>query len=218
MVRGEELVGVLSRTDLLRVGRRGDGPRPGSPLLVLPNENVASAMTAPVASVDESALLGEAARVMLDHRYHRVYVVRNGALVGVLSTRDLMAAVRDQRDDTVVGQHMSTPIKTIDARASVEDATALLDEAGIGGVVVVDGSWPIGTYTQADALRARGEPRDTAVEDVMSLSLVCLPTGLHMHRAAAQALRLGIRRLVAVDEQRAVGILSGLDFARCAAR
>jgi len=217
VVDGARLVGVLSRTDLLRVGQRKRGPRPGAPLLDLPDENVASAMTSPAIAVEQSAALGDAARVMLDNRYHRVFVTRDGALVGVLSSRDVMAAIRDLRDETVIGQHMSTPIKAFDARGEVGDATALLDAAGIGGVVVVEDGWPIGTYTQADALHARDEPRTTPVEEVMSLSLVCVPSSMRMHRAAAQALRLGTRRLIAVEQDQAVGILSGLDFVRCAA-
>ena len=218
VVDDRRVVGVVSRTDLLRVGRRRSKKAPPeSPLLDLPSDTVASVMTRTVASVDEGAALRDAARVMLDNRYHRVYVTQRGALAGVLSTRDLMAAIRDLRDETVIGQHMSTPIKAFDAHGSVGDATNLLADAGIGGLVIVEGGWPIGTYTQVDAMHARDLPVDTPVEEAMSLSLVCVPPSMRMHRAAAQAVRLGTRRLIAVDNDTAVGILSGLDFARCAA-
>jgi hypothetical protein len=44
-----------------------------------------------------------------------------------------------------------------------------------------------------------------------------MPVSMRMHRAAGQSITLRTRRVLAVDNQDAVGILSGLDFARCAA-
>lgn len=217
VTEGGRLVGVVSRTDLLRVGRRTADDAHSEHLLDLPDDPVESVMTKELVTVEPNAAVKLAARQMLEHGYHRVYVVNGGEPVGVLSTRDLMAVIRDQRDHTVIGQHMSQPIITCPAASPVGEATALLEEAGIGGVVVVEDDWPVGMFTQVEALHARDYEPDTPVEELMNQAFVCMPVSMRMHRAAAQSITLRTRRVLAVDNQDAVGILSGLDFARCAA-
>lgn len=57
------------------------------------HQNIADLMTETVASIDPEALLPFAAREMLRHRVHRLPVVdRNGKLLGILSTLDVLAA------------------------------------------------------------------------------------------------------------------------------
>lgn len=212
---GDEAVGVLSRTDLLRVGRVSASGRRDAPLLELPDADVASAMSSPVAAVSPGATLQEAAREMLQRRVHRL-VVRDGRgrLAGVVSTRDLMAAVRDRKVAATLGDFMTAPVLSVDALDTVAHATDLLQEARVAGVVVLEDGRAVGLFTQTEALQARELPAATPVEDVMNYALVCLDRDMTVHRAAANALATRARRIVVVDHRRACGVVTGLDFAR----
>ena len=85
------------------------------------------------------------------------------------------------------------------------------------GVVVLEEEWPVGVFTQSEALAAAHLDPSTPVEEVMSCALLCLPIGMPIHRAAAFAVETRARRVLAVEARDLRGILSGLDMARVVA-
>jgi CBS domain-containing protein len=91
--RSGKTAGVITRTDLLKVGRpRADGAEHA---LSLPDGLVREHMTPTVEVVSEETSLEECARRMLKHHYHRLYIAHNGGLIGVVSTREMMVSVGD---------------------------------------------------------------------------------------------------------------------------
>ena len=137
--------------------------------------------------------------------------------MGVLSTRDILRAVADARVAAPLGTVMTRPVLTVDATATLAQATDQLERAHLRGLVVVDGDWPIGLFTQREALSSRGADAELPVEAVMSLALLCLPESLPLFRAAHFALASRARHILAVESRQMHGIVSGLDFARVAA-
>lgn len=216
VIEGEELLGVLTRTDLLRVGRREAGALRDAHLLTFPNRLVRELMTPDVLTVDEESTVSSAARDLIEQRVHRVFVMRGGVPVGVLSTRDIMVALRVSRVRAPISKFMSTPLFSVRAEEPVGLATDRLEKAHVHGVVVLEGEWPIGVFTQVEALMAKDESRDTPVEEVMSPAMLCLPPDTMVHRAAAQAAATRARRVIAVENRTPKGILTGSDFARAA--
>jgi len=214
VVDGQRLIGMISRTDLLRVGRREAGTRTKADLLTFPPRRVSDVMTSEVVVVDPRDSLAVAAAKMTTQSIHRVFVTDGDDLVGVLSTHDLMRAVRDKGVKILVSEHMSSPLFTIRANESISLATDRLDKARVSGVVVVEDDWPVGVFTQVDALAARTLPRETRVEEAMDTAILCMPVTSRLHRAAAQATRMRARRIIVTDSRSMTGILSGIDFAR----
>jgi len=210
-------IGVISRTDLLRAGHRGTGSTPKAASLVFPDRTVADEMTAEVVTVGPDAPLSEAAAAMVRARVHRVLVVDRAAIVGVVSTRDLMRALEEKRTGQKVEQYMVSPVFTIRDEEPIGEAVDRLDRAHISGIIVVEDGWPVGVFGTAEALDARDLPRSTPVGDVMNPRVLVLPSTTSLHRAAAQAHALGVRRVVIQDGTEVKGILSGLDFARAVA-
>jgi len=208
------LVGVISRSDLLRIGQRQAGSHGKAALLTLPEKAVSRRMTREVLTVAPGDSLSEAARIMVEGRVHRVFVVDEGALTGVLSTRDLMLAIRDKRVNQPIAQWMSSPLFTVRCEEPLSLATERLGKARVSGLVVLEGDWPVGVFTESEALAARDAPRDLPIEECMSAAMLTLPVDTTLHRAAAQAAALGVRRVIAVQGRDIRGILSGLDFAR----
>lgn len=212
----ERVVGVISRTDVLQVGRREAGSTRDPRLLAFPARIVTEFMTPDPVTVPADATLSEVAELMLSHRIHRVFVRAEGATRGVVTTRDLMRAISDQRVESPLSDHMSSPLFTVRAEEPVSLAVERLEKARVTGLVVMDEEWPVGVFTQVEALEARDLAADTAVEDAMNPAILVLGADTPMHRAAAQAAAMDARRVIVVDEDRPVGIVTGLDFARVA--
>lgn len=215
---GGRLAGLISRTDLLHLGRGGAAHVRRAPLLTLPDQTVGSVMMRDVVRVGPDAAVRDAAAVMVSRHIHRVFVEEGDALVGVFSTRDVMSALGDAKLRTPVSDYMSVPVLTVRETDTLSLATDKLEDAHISGLVVVDDAdWPVGVFTQVEALQARDFPASTPVEAAMSYALLCLPLGTSMFRAAAQASATRVRRVIVVDHRKVVGMLTGIDFARAVA-
>ncbi len=212
----DRVVGILSRTDLLRVGRREAGSRPGAALLMLPDRNAGDEMTHEVAILSHEASIADAAGVMTQKRIHRVVIEDDGVPVGIFSTRDVMRVIREKRLNLPLSEIMSSPLFTVRHSEPLSLATDRLPKARVTGLVVVEGEWPVGIFAQEEALAARDLPLDTPVEDAMSPAILVLDETLPVHRAAAQAGALDVRRIVVSRNGKPVGIVSGIDFAELA--
>lgn len=89
--REGHILGVVSRTDLLRHDTERE-----------PGLRAADAMTPWAVSLEETAPIGELARQMLAKRIHRVLITRDGRLVGIVTSLDLLRAY-------VGGRHAAVP-------------------------------------------------------------------------------------------------------------
>lgn len=212
-----KLAGVVSRTDLLRVGSREAGRRPEAALLAFPERTVADVMTRDALTLSVESSVAEAASLLVDNHVHRVFALgADGRLAGVFSTKDVMAALVEKRDARPLTELMSHPVITVRVEEPLSVAALRLERAHVHGVVVLEGEWPVGIFTQVEALASREMPRETPVEEVMSAALLCYDARSPLHRAAQQARALDVRLLVATEERKVVGVLSGTDFARAA--
>jgi CBS domain-containing protein len=210
-------VGVVSRTDLLRVGRIHARGTAQTGVIALPARPVGDIMTQGVVALPAEAALARAAALMLQRRIHRIFVGAPGAIEGVISTHEMLLAIIEARIATPLATVMSTPVLTVGVTDPVWVAADGLGRTGVHGVVVLEDGHPVGLFTQADALAARDAAQDTPVGDVMDHALVALPAELRLHRAAAIAAETRARRVLALRADAIVGILSGLDFARAIA-
>jgi len=86
VVRGDAVVGVLSERDV--VAHVAQVARNGSPS----RRTVAEAMHAPVETIGSAASLAEAAARLAVHKIGCLPVVDGGALVGIVTTTDILAA------------------------------------------------------------------------------------------------------------------------------
>ena len=211
-------LGVISRTDLLRVGTPRPKERRTTTVLVdLPEKTAKDIMHPGVVSMPSDATVAQAATKMVHDRIHRIFVTKDGVLSQVFGTREVMMAIYESRVTTQLGEVMTKKPFTIPATATLADATKRIEQAHTQGLVVVDEEgWPVGVYTQREALLARGDSATTPVELRMSHSLLCLNVKVPLYRAAAHAAGTRARRVLVVDEKQAVGVVSGLDFARLA--
>jgi CBS domain-containing protein len=100
------LLGVLSRSDLLRrhqaapaeipaFYREGEGVTLARPVESPGEARVAEVMTPVVLSAEESTPMRALARFMVTKRIHRVVIVKDGALRGIVTTMDVLRLVAE---------------------------------------------------------------------------------------------------------------------------
>jgi CBS domain-containing protein len=200
IVKDGRVVGIVSLTDLLR--------RPGPP-----EEPISTVMVRDVVSVAPGTTLRAAATKMRERSIHRVLVIAEGGeLAGVLSTRDIMRAIAQDRIEAPLSSIMSTPVVTVEARDAIGFTNDLLRRNRLHGVVVTDRGAPAGVFTQLEALRCQTMPVMAPVEDFMSHSLLMLPQQTPAHRAASFAVAMRARRILAMDGERVAGMATGIDL------
>lgn len=204
-----ELKGVVSRTDILHAAVFTTGQT-----FRVPDRPVEELMQSPAIQVAPEDPLAAAAKAMLKNHIHRVFVTRSGKLEGVVSTRDLMRAVREKRVKTPIAEIASGSVVKLKAEDPIALAVDRLDVSNKHGLVVVEGDFPVGVFDQACALESRRLPPQTAVEHAMNVCILILPAGIGIGRAAEQALGMNVRRILIESDRGVTGIVGGLDFAR----
>lgn len=209
----DTLVGVISRTDLLRAGRvrvQTNGRR--QHLLTLPDAKVREVMEQTVEVVTPSTTLSEAARRMNRARIHRLYVAEDSQVQGVVSTQEMMQAIADANIRIPLEGLMSTGVVSAKADEPLSLGIDRIAAARHPAIVVMDDEWPVGIFSQAEALASQEAPPDHPIAEWMNTQILCLPTRMPVSRAAQQAISTGARTILAVDREQVRGIVSGTDF------
>jgi CBS domain-containing protein len=207
-------IGAVSRTDLLRAGRRNAAGH-GAVVIPSPRLSAGDLVTRPLITAPRDCTVSAAAARMVKERIHRIFVVESGALVGVFSTLDLLGVVHRARLTRPIEEVMSHPVFTIPVDATVAHATDRIARAHVTGLAVIDEEgWPVGTFTQFEALAAQDLSGETPLEDVMCHALACVHVGTPLHRAAAIAKATRSRRVLVTRHREVIGVVTGLDFAR----
>jgi CBS domain-containing protein len=209
-----QLLGVVARTDLYRAGRLEK--RAGVENLVLPDESVATVMTVEPVCVDASDSIADAARAMLEHRIHRVFVTDDSGVVGVLSARDVMRVVAASKLSTPLHEIMSSPVVTVRFDQTVGEAVRIMDAAGVTSLVVLEQGGPCGVLSQEELLGARQLESGMGVKYALNPSMLVLPMKDPVHRCAANAASLDVRLIIASRGFEMAGVVSPLDFCRLA--
>ena len=204
-----ELKGVVSRTDILHVAIFTHGET-----FRVPDRPVEEIMKSPALQLSPQAPVAEAAKLMLKEHVHRIFVTSDGKPEGVISTRDLMRAVREKRIKTPISEIASGSVVKVRADEAIALAVDRLDLSNKHGLVVVEEDFPVGIFDQACALDSRRLPPGTAIENAMNVRILILPAGMSIGRAAEQALGMNVRRILIEDDRGVTGIVGGLDFAR----
>ncbi len=203
------LKGVVSRTDLLHAAVYTHGET-----FRVPDRPVEEIMKSPALAVSADAHLSKVAKLMLQNHVHRIFVTSDGRAEGVVSTRDLMRAVREKRIKTPISEIASGSVVKVKVDDPVALAVDRLELSNKHGLVVVEGEFPVGIFDQTCALDSRRLPPQTAVENAMNVRILILPSEIGLGRAAEQALSMNVRRILIENDRGVTGIVGGLDFAR----
>ncbi len=144
------LVGILTEIDMLMAYWRmcHDGLVDGDVDPV-----IATLMSTRMWTVAPATFVSEAAAIAREHGVHHLPVVDDGRLVGILSDRDLRAAVGTGHElDATAPSMMTTDPVTLDSQARLSQAAELMASYKISGLPVVDEGRMVGIVTLTDLL------------------------------------------------------------------
>jgi CBS domain-containing protein len=112
---------------------------------------------------------------------------------------------------------MTTKVVTVDISERVEEALRLMVKFDVGSIIVVDKQKPVGIITERDITRAalRGDTLlRLPARSLMSRPLQTTTPNMEIWRTFELMLKLGVRRLPVVDNDKLVGIITEKDLTR----
>ena len=113
---------------------------------------------------------------------------------------------------------MAKEVITIDEGATVKEAADIMNQAEIGSIVATRNGKAVGIVTERDLLKrivAEGKnAKKTKVKEIMSAPLITIPPDMDVEEAARLMFKKKIKKLLIIDNNRLVGLVSLTDIAR----
>ena len=211
---GRKPVGVVSERDVIRALASGvslDAP-------------VSSIMATRVLTVPDKAPLTTVQRVMAENGLRHIVVVRDGAIAGYVSARDIFGErllvedveTRRKLSAKAVKEVMKSPPVTLYPQATLADAARTMAEKNIGFVVLTEGDRLVGVVSERDVVKAlaSGMPLNTPLEKIATKRVITIEPEKSVVEAADLMAENKIRHLVIAERGRAVGVVSLRDLVR----
>ena len=125
-------------------------------------------------------------------------------------------AKNQEQFEEEIGSYMSTPVLNVDAGASIQDVTTMMEEKNVGSLLVKDGEEYVGIVTERDITRkVVGKVMDVKTEKVsaiMSKPLFTMDGSRPITEANKYMAEHKIRHLAVTEEGKIVGMLSVKDL------
>jgi len=140
VVKKGEVVGMITRTDLLR-NREEDQ----TALLMSRN---------PVVTSPQSTVV-EASRLLLQHKFRRLPVVEDGKLVGIITVADIVAMAAEQEIKASIEPYLEREIVVLWSDMPLPVAGAIMEYAAVEACPVIDTSLKlVGMISDRDLIKA----------------------------------------------------------------
>ena len=114
---------------------------------------------------------------------------------------------------------MTTEVITIDENATVKEAADVMDQNEISCLIAVRKGKAIGIITERDLLKRviveAKNTKKTKVGEVMSSPLEVVAFGTNLEKAVRLMFEKKIKKLLVVDKDNLLGLVSLTDIARC---
>ena len=109
-------------------------------------------------------------------------------------------------------------VHAVAPESTVVEAVGIMNEHGIGAVLVREDDRTAGIFTERDVLRrvvaAGRDPATVAVREVMTERVLCVQAGTTVEEAMAVVTETRCRHLPVVEGDRLVGLVSSGDLTR----
>ena len=118
---------------------------------------------------------------------------------------------------TWVKQIMSTSVLSVDSSVTATNAAKMMEDAGVGSVVVLENNLPVGIITDRDfaiKITAHSYPIDTPVRRIMSSPLISIDPNSDLWIASDLMSTRNVRKLPVIEDDKVVGILTSSDLVR----
>lgn len=121
-------------------------------------------------TVEASATVEEAAKLMDEKDIGNVLVVENDEVQGIVTDRDIVVRViaKGNGADASVREAATTDVEAIEPDASIDDAIKQMEQGNVRRLPVVEDGKPVGVVSLGDLAQARD--KDSALADISSAS------------------------------------------------
>ncbi|NWG11221.1 CBS domain-containing protein [Candidatus Bathyarchaeota archaeon] len=120
-----------------------------------------------------------------------------------------------------IGEIMIKDVVTLEGKVTAEEVAIIMDERGIGCVIVVQDENPIGIITERDMLKRvlleSKDPKTTKAFQIMSAPLLFGHPNMSVQEAVKLMTEKRIKKLPIIAEDQLVGMLTLTDLARSVA-
>jgi transcriptional regulator with GAF, ATPase, and Fis domain len=209
VAEGRRPVGIVSESDFLKDIKTGAD---------CSEMRVEQIMSAPVESISPDVCACEAGKVMYEKGIKLLVVLYNGQTVGLITQADLVRASASYGIWGQVGEIMTRDVAVTQGSVTIRQAGVVMNERNISSMVVVEDDKVVGIITESDILKKvvaqQKDPDVVKVEEIMFFPVVRVPSSCSIFRALRIMESKGIRRVVVMDDDRLVGILTQTDIFR----
>ena len=118
---------------------------------------------------------------------------------------------------TWVKQIMNTSVLSVDSSVTATNAAKMMEDAGVGSVVVLENNLPVGIITDRDfaiKITAHSYPIDTPVRRIMSSPLISIDPNSDLWVASDLMSTRNVRKLPVIEDDKVVGILTSSDLVK----
>ena len=112
---------------------------------------------------------------------------------------------------------MTNSVVSIDSTVTATDAAKMMEDVGVGAIVVLENNLPIGIITDRDfaiKIAAHSYPIDTPVRRIMSSPLISVDPDSDLWIASDLMSTRNVRKLPVIEDDQVVGILTSSDLVK----
>lgn len=122
----------------------------------------------PVISVTTATTVREIAQLLYENRIGAVLVIEDGAILGIVSERDIVAGLHTHESilDCTAGQVMTSPVITVPPDRLITDSMGVMTDRRIRHLPVVENGRCVGLVSIGDLVKRR---IDDAEREAMAL-------------------------------------------------
>ncbi|MBL8429542.1 MAG: EAL domain-containing protein [Dechloromonas sp.] len=169
--------------------------------------------------VEPDLSLREVAAHMLAARVSSVIVVEKGDILGIITERDIMRAMRRHRSpEQTARDTMSSPVHSVPADTPFQEAYREAIRFGIRRIVVTDAAGlPLGVVSESDFRKHLGPDfflQLNTTDTLMERTFPRLPADASLEDALAAMEAVGASCIFVVDGRRPIGIVTEHDIVR----
>ncbi|WP_299292985.1 cyclic nucleotide-binding/CBS domain-containing protein [Nitrosopumilus sp.] len=118
---------------------------------------------------------------------------------------------------TWVKEVMKNTIISVDSSVTATDAAKMMEDTGVGAIVVLEQNVPVGIITDRDfaiKITAHSYPIDTPVRRIMSSPLISIDPNSDLWVASDLMSTRNVRKLPVLDDDKVVGIITASDIVK----
>jgi CBS domain-containing protein len=201
-------LGIVTETDILKKGVTN-----GNNLCKMRVEQI---MSSPVRSVPPDLSVMDASRIMEAEHIRRLVILDGDLSIGIVTQTDMVRALASYTLSKEVSDVMTSDVAVVAASATVKEAAQLMASEDISCVVAMDHNSVVGIFTERDFLKRvvalKRSPARTRLKRVVSSPVVTVCSDCSVLSAWKLLERTAIRRLVVMDDERLVGMITQTDI------